>query len=246
MNDDEEKMLKEAAKDLFNNWLIFEPNHTDEIKEKIIQNIENNIDNSYEEFDKLLSIESTNRLYKGHEINIGESKKLRKIKSPGLIVLISNEPIHEINQRLTAYIKNKNEKTNEYNKSKQIIEQILTIKEYIKINEEEIEEDIKYENTEEALEKYIINEIKINEKWKQVKNKIKEDAKNKIEQIINNNIINVEELERIIADLRKSLARMSKEKIKEIEIGNELDNLNNINEEVKQNFKIKEKTSRKA
>ena len=66
MNDDEEKMLKEAAKDLFNNWLIFEPNHTDEIKEKIIQNIENNIDNSYEEFDKLLSIESTNRLYKGY------------------------------------------------------------------------------------------------------------------------------------------------------------------------------------
>ena len=51
----------------------------------------------------------------------------------------------------------------------------------------------------------------------------------------------MEELERIIADLRKSLARMSKEKIKEIEIGNELDNLNNINEEVKQNFKIKEK-----
>ena len=151
---------------------------------------------------------------------------MRKIKSPGLIVLISNEPIHEINQRLTVYIKNKNEKTNEYNKSKQIIEQILTIKEYIKINEEEIEEDIKYENTEEALEKYIINEIKINEKWKQVKNKNKEDSKNKIEQIINNNIINVEELERIIADLRKSLARMSKEKIKEIEIGNELDNLN--------------------
>ena len=66
MNDDEGKMLKEAAKDLFNNWLIFEPNHTDEIKEKIIQNIENNIDNSYEEFDKLLSIESTNRLYKGY------------------------------------------------------------------------------------------------------------------------------------------------------------------------------------
>ena len=51
---------------LFNKWLIFEPNHTDEIKEKIIQNIENNIDNSYEEFDKLLSIESTNRLYKGY------------------------------------------------------------------------------------------------------------------------------------------------------------------------------------
>ena len=50
------------------------------------------------------------------KINIVESKKLRKIKSPGLIVLKSNEPIHEINQRLTAYIKNKNEKTNEYNK----------------------------------------------------------------------------------------------------------------------------------
>ena len=63
----------------------------------------------------------------------------------------------------------------------------------------------------------------------------------KIEQIINNNIINIEELERIIADLRKSLTQMSKEKIKEIEIGIELDNLNNINDEVKQNFKIKEK-----
>ncbi len=38
-------MLKEAAKDLFNNWLIFESNHTNEIKEKILQNIEKNIDN---------------------------------------------------------------------------------------------------------------------------------------------------------------------------------------------------------
>ena len=132
-------MLKESSKELFKQWLVFEPNHTEEIKQKIIKNIENNIENSYEEFDKLLSIESTNRLYKGHEINIEESKNLRKIKSPGLIVLISNEPIHEINQRLNAYVKDGKEKMNEYEKSKRIIEQILTIKEYISINDEEIE-----------------------------------------------------------------------------------------------------------
>ena len=240
-NKDEEEMLKYAAKELFKKWLVFEPNHTDELKEKIQKNIDNNIEDSYEIFDKLISIEKTNRLYKGHVLNLEESKKLRIIKSPGLIVLISNEPIHEVNQRLTAYIKNKKEKENEYIKSKKIIEQIFAINEYIKsYNDEEVEEDIKNENIEEALEKYIIKEIKINEKWKLIKNKIKEEAKNKVDQIINNNIINIGELERIIAELRKNLSLISREKIKEIEIGVELDNLNNINEEIKLNFRNSE------
>ena len=61
----------------------------------------------------------------------------------------------------------------------QLIRKIFTIKENIKINNEEIEEDIKYENWEEPLEKYIINE-----KWKLFKKKIMVDAKNKIDQII--------------------------------------------------------------
>ena len=129
---------------------------------------------------------------------------------------------------------------NEYDKSKQIIEQILTIKEYISINDEEIEEEFKNENIEETLEKYIIKEIQINEKWKSLKNKIKEKAKNKIDQLINNNIINLEELEKIILNLRKSLAQINIDKVKEIEIGVELDNLNNINEEIKSNLKYKE------
>ena len=45
------------------------------------------------EFDILLSIESTKRLYKIHEVNIDSTMKLRKIKLPGFIVLIFNEPI---------------------------------------------------------------------------------------------------------------------------------------------------------
>lgn len=100
---EEENMLNESLKEIFNIWLIAEPKHTDEIKQVIIKNIENNFQTSYDEFDALMAKESTERLYKGHNVNIEEAKKLRKIKSPGLIVLISNEPKHEIKQRIKNY-----------------------------------------------------------------------------------------------------------------------------------------------
>ena len=234
-NKEEEEMLKEALKEIYKQWLIFEPNHTDEIKEIIVKNIENNSSETYEEFDKKLALESSNRLYKGHELNIEESKKLRRIKAPGLIVLLSNEPTHEIKQRLETYIKNKNEKRIEFDKSKDIIEKLLVIEEYIKIKEEEIEEDIKSENTEEQLENYIAKEIKINEKWKKIKNSIIDKAKNIIDMIINNNEeqIKIEEIDKLIMSIRKSIAQISFEKLKEIEIGVELDNLNSINKLMK-------------
>ena len=63
----------------------------------------NIVEENYEEFDKLIDFESFSRLYKNHNPNLDEVKGLRCIKSPDLVVLISNEPTHEIKQRLIKY-----------------------------------------------------------------------------------------------------------------------------------------------
>ena len=107
-NEQEEiKYLNEALKELYKYWTIAEPNQTDIIKENIVKIIENNDYSGQNEIDKLINTESFNRLYKGHSLNEEESKKLNLIKSPGLIVLISNEPTHEIRERIINFQKRK-------------------------------------------------------------------------------------------------------------------------------------------
>ena len=66
-------MLGEAIKELLKYWIVAEANHSDNVKE----------------FIKHL------RLYKNHVIKNEKIKVLRIIKSPELLVLLSNELIHE-------------------------------------------------------------------------------------------------------------------------------------------------------
>ena len=84
-NPEEDEMLKDAAKKLFEFWLLAEPNQTDKIKEKIEKNI-TNVNENHEELDKLIDFESFTRLYKNHNPNPEELKRLRCIKSPGLYI----------------------------------------------------------------------------------------------------------------------------------------------------------------
>ena len=83
-------MLNNIVKNLFNHWLLIELNQTDIVKEKIEKNI-TIVDEINEEFDKLTDLESFSRLYKNHNSNPEEIKRLRYIKSSCLLVLVSNE-----------------------------------------------------------------------------------------------------------------------------------------------------------
>ena len=50
--------------------------------------------------DELLKDEYCERIYRNHHLNKEEMKKLKKIKSPSIILLISNEPEHEIAEKI--------------------------------------------------------------------------------------------------------------------------------------------------
>ena len=166
-NPEEDKMLKVAAKDLFKYWLKAEPNQTDKVKEKIGKNIIT-VDEKYEEFDKLIDFESFSRLYKNHKPNLDEIKRLRCIKSPGLLVLISNEPTHEIKHRLIKYYRKEYDNLIEFNKMLNLILKLFTFQQFINISNKEINYN---EDEDSQLEKKIILEIKIRDKWKKIKNK---------------------------------------------------------------------------
>ena len=57
------------------------------------------------EMDKLLNEEYSERLFRNHEINSDIVKKLKIIRSPSLIINLSNEPEHEIKSRLLKYFR---------------------------------------------------------------------------------------------------------------------------------------------
>ena len=57
--------------------------------------------------DELLKDEYCERIYRNHHLNKDEMKKLKKIKSPSIILLISNEPEHEIAEKIKKYNKEK-------------------------------------------------------------------------------------------------------------------------------------------
>ena len=85
---EEDEMIGKALINIYKHQLIAEPKHTDFIKEVIVENIEGKKNDSYEYFDKIIMKECSDRLYRGHNLNEAQSNKLRRIKCPGLIVLI--------------------------------------------------------------------------------------------------------------------------------------------------------------
>jgi hypothetical protein len=107
---------------------------------KIIQN--NNIESNQKELVKGINIESFNRLYKGYSLNEKESIKLKSIKSPGLILLLSKEQILQIKEKIAKYFKNGQNKEKEFNIIEKIISKIYVIHEYSKQKDIDIEEDV--------------------------------------------------------------------------------------------------------
>ena len=237
-NQEEDEMLKDAAKKLFSHWLLAEPNQTDIVKEKIEKNL-TVVDENHEEFDKLIDLESFSRLYKNHNPNPEEIKRLRCIKSPCLLVLISNEPTHEIRQRLINYYRKDEDNSVEFNKMLNIILKIYTIQNYINIsNNETLDEEINSnENEDIQFEKMLISEIKIRNKWKKIKNQVKDSAEKALNEFIQLNKnkdekeIQANEIDQLIVQTRYLISGQPKELIKELEIGIELENMYQISEE---------------
>ena len=91
-------------------------------------------------FDEVIAKECGERLYRGQYVDENQAQKLRKIKSPGLIVLISNEPTHEIKERLIKMKRtnNREKKDEEIKRINRIIEKIETCIMYAVSDEAEI------------------------------------------------------------------------------------------------------------
>ena len=138
-----------------------------------MDNIQGKIKDKYTFFDEAIAKECGERLYRGQYVDENQAQKLRKIKSPGLIVLISNEPTHEIKERLIKMKRtnDKEKKDEEIKRISRIIEKIETCIKYAISDEAEIDEEVinKKENIEEQAADYMIKEIKVREKWKKKK-----------------------------------------------------------------------------
>ena len=114
------------------------------MNEIITANIEGKMNDNYKYFDKIIIKECSERLFRGHNLNEEQSSKFRIIKCPGLIILISNEPKHEIKERLIKINKSVEDtvKKVEINKISRIIAKIYKCINYTKIDEYEVEEEI--------------------------------------------------------------------------------------------------------
>ena len=153
-------------------------------------------------------------------------------------MLISNEPAHEIKERIIKINKSVEDtkKKVEINKISRIIEKIFTCINYAKIDEFEVEEETinNQGNIIEQITEYTIKEIKIRQKWKKKKEEIQEYKEKFVNNIININKnkkdenIDINEVEVIINNLRKELTNCINEAIKEVEIGLELENMDDI------------------
>ena len=91
------------------------------------------------------------RIYRNHMVNNEEMGQLKKIKSPGIIILISNEPEHEIKEKLKKYYKEKNpeRKIQFKNKIENKILKMKTLIEFIKSHEYDYDNDINENNENE-------------------------------------------------------------------------------------------------
>ena len=141
--------------------------------------------------DELLKDEYCERIYRNHHLNKEEMKKFKKIKSPSIILLISNEPEHEIAEKIKKYNKEK-DKENKIQIKEKIEYKILKMKaliEFIKNYENDYDNDINKinDNEEEQIIDIQIREIKIRKRWEIIKEKWKKDVVSFVEQIINTN-----------------------------------------------------------
>ena len=237
-NKEENEMLNECLIIAFKNWLVQEPKHTDKIRNVILNNIEKKTNTSVEEFDKLLSEEYSERLFRNHEINKEIVKKLKIVKSPSLITIISNEPEHEIRARLVKYNNTTDTEKKDDIRNK-IIEKILKIKiaiEYLKNHNDNNDNDINKNNINlnELIIDYTIKEIKIKKEWTELKEQWIENIKdfvNKLISINNNkseeNII-TSDIYILITKLRERIGSTKKEKVNELEIAIEIEEQNDV------------------
>ena len=242
--------LDEILVNIYRYWLEAEPKHTQELRKRIVDNIQGKIKDKYTFFDEAIAKECGERLYRGQYVDENQAQKLRKIKSPGLIVLISNEPTHEIKERLIKMKRtnDKEKKDEEIKRISRIIEKIETCIKYAISDEAEIDEEVinKKENIEEQAADYMIKEIKVREKWKKKKEEIQQCKINCLETLIEENKdkgeeeLNVGRLQQLIHTLREKLAGCSNEAIKEIELGIELENMDDMYYMTNRNKKEKE------
>ena len=106
-----------------------------------------------------------------------------------------------------------------------------TLIEFIKNYENDYDNDINKinDNEEEQIIDIQIREIKIRKRWEIIKEKLKKDVANFVEQIFNTNKrkkeeeIDTKEIYNLILKLRQVLTSANKEKIQEAEIGIELE-----------------------
>lgn len=133
-NIDETDMLNDCLIKTLKYWLKAEPNHSKNVSELIVDNIEKKTTSTLKELDLALANEFAERLYKNTHIDKQRVVKIKKAKSPSLIILLSNEPEHEIKERLIKYYKEKDQEKKEKHKNKIIIKinKIKTAIEYIK------------------------------------------------------------------------------------------------------------------
>ena len=136
-----------------------------------------------------------------------------------------------------------------------LILKIFTIQQFINIsnNEATVEEINNNEDEDSQLEKMLILEIKIRDKWKKIKNQVKNAALKALNKFIQNNKnknekeIKEEEIDELITQTRYLISCQSKDLIKELELGIELEYMYSISEEYaernkeKSNDKNKEK-----
>ena len=216
-------MLNDCLIQALKQWIKMEPKHTQKIKEIIVDNIEKRKVSSLSEMDELLKDEYCERIYRNHHLNKEEMKKLKKIKSPSIILLISNEPEHEIAEKIKKYNKEKEEENKIQIKEKMEykILKMKTLIDFIKNYENDYDNDINKinDNEEEQMIDIQIREIKIRKRWEIIKEKWKKDIANFVEQIINTNKrkkeeeIDTKEIYNLILKLRQVLTSANKEKI---------------------------------
>ena len=88
-----------------------------------------------------------------------------------------------------------------------------------------------------------IREIKIRNKWKKIKDGLTNDIKEKVKELIELNTnknpkeIDISIIYELIKCLRQEIAKSSKDLIKEIEIGIEIDNMYDIKDDIIKNKK---------
>ena len=143
--------LSKAIINTFKIWIKVEPNLTTKIKELIEDCINNNKIHTIKEFENEVYKEAAVRLFRNNRVpeNI---YKLSKLKLPRLIELLSNAPIHIIEQLIESNNKkNINENEIKYGKEKIIsyiiVEKIIDIKEFDleKPNKEDLNEVLEYQ-----------------------------------------------------------------------------------------------------